>query len=113
MVSMHDTEGAALPPDNDGKASFDLALMGGTCGRETWVGLSIPMHFVVPYDDEDRTYSSGGVLSVDLRDVLEEYVSLDHLIEDGGESLVIVEALFREYADKIASARRNLTPIAG
>lgn len=111
MANMHDTEGATLPPDNEGGTVFDLTLMGGHGEQETWLSLNIPMFFSVPCDDgEDHDYSSLGILSVDLRDVLEEYVNLDHMQEDEGKSLAPLEGLLREYADKIATARRNLQP---
>lgn len=109
MTTMRDSENVELPPDNDGTAVFDLSLIGNRDQKEPWLGLNVPMSFRVPRGNgEDSVYSSAGVLGVDLRDVLEEYVQRDHAKEDGGNSLSVVEALLREYADKIVTVRLAL-----
>lgn len=110
MIQMFDSEGAELPTDCDGGATFEICLFG--CGGndgKPWMGLDVPARFLVERNDgTDSLYDSEGLLTVDLRDVLEDYLQREHMEDDGGVSLPVVEALLREYADKIADVKRAL-----
>lgn len=104
MAKMVDMEGCTLPPDNDLKEVFDLVLL----GVEPLLMLDVPMLFHVPSETgEINEYNGCGGISVPLRKVLQEYIGEDHESRDGGESLPIVEAMLREYADKITALRAN------
>ena len=58
----------------------------------------------VPHDimTPDWSYCGSGVLSVRLREVLNHYLN-DCIVEDGGENLLSLAVMFREFAEKFES----------
>jgi len=91
MTKMIDTEGDALPnngPDDKYDNCWDINLWG-----DGELSLSIPMFF------DAGDYNGAGVVTVGLRELLQEYLDdCDRL--DGGEGLQPLAAMFREFADK-------------
>jgi len=74
---------------------FDLAVCSG-------IKKDIPPYisFSLPDGSWPEGYDGEGVLTVDLKDVLQEFLEI-HLEWDGGENTPNVTALLREYADKL------------
>jgi hypothetical protein len=107
---MVDTEGAELPPDNDGARSFSLDIMTGPGSSRAWLGLSVPMLFAVPMlDGSEVIYSSGGVLTADLRSVLQDFIDDDELTMEPEHALAVAATL-SEYAEKITSIINRSAP---
>ena len=95
MAQMKDAEGEQLPPDNDGRETWDLGLYGDGA-----LLLGVPLSMDVPLDNGCVfEFTSAGCLQINLRDVLQEYLD-DHEILDGGDGLKKLSALLREFADK-------------
>lgn len=89
MTKMTDTEGAEIPLDDGGNELFDLTLWGDGA-----------MSMTVPRFETDKgVYDSpGNVLTVDLRDILQEYLRDAKQIDDG-EGLLPLAKMFRGFAD--------------
>ena len=109
MAFMLDTEGEQIPSDReDGRPLFDAALydVGGGDGSGPSLTLNVPMQFETPYG----TYDSAGVVSVPLKDVLEEYLR-DFDSRDRGDRIAEFAAWLHDYADRLMRPNRpvNLT----
>jgi hypothetical protein len=94
---MVDSEGEDLPFD-DGKRTFDLSFQCDEHGVP-YFALGVPMYFET-VEDEHAIYNSCGVLIVDFKEVMEEYLANIHA-EDGGEYAKSLASYLREYADKL------------
>jgi len=101
MAQMTDTEGKPLPLDWTGDISFDLDLW-GDLERGPHFLLSVPDRFECP----GGVYDSAGVLVVDFKVVMEEYLERC-FIQDGGESIPDFVSWLRSYADRLESAYRK------
>ena len=98
MTMMRDTEGDNLPNDgpDGGRDCWDIGLWG-----DGELSLTIPMFFDTGDGGE---YNGAGVLTVGLRDLLQEY--LDNCEElDGGDGLIPLATMLREFADKYERAQ--------
>lgn len=96
MAIMTDTEGAELPGNGrDDDVCWDINLWGDGCCL-----LSIPMLMDC---GDGGLYNGAGVASVDLRDLLQEYLD-DHKRLDDGDGLLPLAKMFREFADKYEEA---------
>lgn len=89
MVQMIDTEGADLTLDDFGKPLFDIDLW-----ADGLMTLNVPMIF----DTDNGEYDSDGVLQVNLRDILQEYLR-EAYTRDAGHGLIPLARLLREFAD--------------
>ena len=98
MALLLDTEGAPIPSEEDGRPLFDADLFDWSDGKGPILTINIPSYF----ETENGIYDSGGVISVPLQDVLEQYLR-DFKIEDGGESIKVFISWLRNYADKLES----------
>lgn len=98
MTMMRDTEGDTLPnngPDDKTDDCWDINLWGS--GK---LSMSIPMYFDA---GEGGEYSGAGVVTVGLRDLLQEYLD-DCDWGDGGEGLRPLAEMLREFAEKYEAA---------
>ena len=103
MTKMTDTEGAKIPLDDDGYELFDLTLWGD--GK---MSMSAPW-----FETDNGIYkSSGYVLEVDLRDILQECLCDPEQVDDADELLYLANML-REFADSYEhTAATRKTPNA-
>lgn len=114
MAHLKDFEGWPMPPDNDGKPTWGLSVAASVSEKEPYMVLDMPMWFEVPSkDDEMHEYNSFGIVGVDLREVLDDYlVDISHMLDaEEFEGAGKIAAMFREYADKIDAARASLNPV--
>ena len=96
MVMMTDTEHQELP--SSGNFEWDIDLWGdGT------LLLGVPNYFIA-FDAHgfEKIYNSDGVLEVNLRDLLEDYLKSGGCGPDGRDNnqKIMIDTL-REYADKL------------
>jgi hypothetical protein len=105
MAVMLDTEGEQIPSDDeDGRPLFDADLCDWGGGSGPALTLNVPMQFETPYG----VYDSAGVVSVPLKDVLEEYLR-DGKSQDGGDHIAEFAAWLHDYADRLMRPNVALT----
>jgi len=95
IMKMRDTEGAKLPVDDD-RPSWDMNLWGD--GE-----MSMRLPFLLDMGEEYYEENGAHVVSVSLREILEEHLC-DYEELDGGEGLKSLAALLVEYAGKYKAA---------
>lgn len=100
MTQMTDTEGAAIPLDDQGCTLFDLTLWG-----DGYMLMGAPF-----FQTDNGVYDSPGfVLEVELKDVLQEYADdFQHL--DDGDGLLPLAKMLREFADLYEQRAAALVP---
>lgn len=103
MAQMIDTEGEEIPSDENGSKYFDLHVTSSFGDNAPELALNIPMYFEDAYGS---TYSSAGVLVVNLESVFDEYLN-DFKSIDDGEGLNDIVLLLRKYADLFESAKNK------
>ncbi len=97
MARMLDTQGAEIPSDDtDGRPLFDADLCDWADGKGPVLTVNVPMFF----ETEFGVYDSAGVVSVPLKEILEEYL-LDFELRDGGDSIDAFAAWLHDYADRL------------
>lgn len=97
MVQFTDTEGAEIPLDDDETPLFDLTLWG-----DGHMSMSVPF-----FETELGVYDSpGNVLEIELRDILQEYLS-DYADLDDGDGLLPLAKMLREFADLYENTARS------
>jgi hypothetical protein len=103
-VYFTDTEGHQLPTD-DGRPTFGVDLVSDAQrAGELYLGMSVPMYFETL---DGQVYNSAGVLTVDLRPLLESY--LDNVQEYGEEeSLQDFSAMLTDFAQRADDLRAKI-----
>lgn len=96
MVQMTDSEGDALPTDGSPRC-FDIDLCDFNEGEGPELCMGIPMGFITFKGEQ---YNGAGVLTVPLRDVLEEYLERIYGT-DGGHGKEAFVAYLRDYAARL------------
>jgi len=96
MARMLDTEGEEIPSDDDGRPLFNADLCDWGKGKGPELTINVPMCFTTPFG----VYHSDGIVSVPLKDVLEEYL-IDFKSEDGGDHIAEFAAWLHDYADRL------------
>ena len=94
MTKMIDTEGDELPnngPEDKHDNCWDINLWG-----DGMLSLAIPLFFDA---GDGGAYNGAGVLQVGLRELLAEYLS-DNESLDGGDGLLPLASMLREFAEK-------------
>ena len=99
MSYMLDLEGEELPSDKYGPL-FDLTLFShaNSISGEPYFSLNIPMFFVT---HDWQEYSSGGVLAVNLSEVLNEVITNTEQGEISKEGAKAILDTLTTYTDKL------------
>jgi hypothetical protein len=108
MAKFLDTEGAEIP-DSDGGPLFDADMCDWTDGRGPTIAMRVPHYFAT----DSGEYDSQGVLSLPVKDLLEEYLR-DFSGIDDGEGIEEFSAWLHDYADRLLTEKARLkgTPSA-
>lgn len=105
MTQMTDTEGAEIPKNENGRPYFEIHLYNMNSEDGPEISINVPEFF----EGEDGSqYDSHGVLTVPIREVLDDYIE-EFWDADRGEGLPKFVEWLRDYANRLESAYVQVT----
>ncbi len=103
MTIFVDTEGAHIPADWNGRPLFDGDLTNWGKGKGPELTLTVPLFFISGPDGDETEYSSEGVITANLQEILDEYLEYG-CKNDGFNCAKEFADWMREYADRLEAA---------